>query len=367
MAKKRSNTGRLTGSNPMGRRHASGWLVLVLVVVVAAGWWVMHDRGWSVRMLGQVAHHMTDRWVVAGEVGLDAQGGAHAGHADKHAAKAPTLAHNGQPARSAVADGPKIKHWCHEMAERLASVSRQKCNADSFRPSGLQSVKGRLIPVADIRSRHAIGRVLLIGGIHGDELSAVSIVFWWLDMLKHGESPIDWRVAPSVNPDGLLHHPPKRVNAHGVDLNRNMPTPGWHKASREYWQNVGRNPRRFPGHTAGSQPETQWLLYQIRHYRPDVIVSIHAPLGIVDYDGKNAPPSHLGDLPYHYLGVYPGSLGNYAWNVQGIPVITVELKYAGTMPKRVQAQKMWQQLNTWLKQHLRHPLVAAAHAGKHHK
>lgn len=40
-------------------------------------------------------------------------------------------------------------------------------------------------------------------------------------------APVHWRFIPVLNPDGLLAPKPTRVNAGGVDLNRNFPTPGW--------------------------------------------------------------------------------------------------------------------------------------------
>ena len=43
-----------------------------------------------------------------------------------------------------------------------------------------------------------------LGGIHGDELSSVSIVFGWLDSLdKYRSGLFHWRIAPLINPDGL--------------------------------------------------------------------------------------------------------------------------------------------------------------------
>jgi hypothetical protein len=79
-----------------------------------------------------------------------------------------------------------------------------------------------------------------------------------------------------------------------------------------------------------------------------VIVSVHAPYGLVDFDGDTQPPTHLGSLHLHLLGTYPGSLGRYGSEVLNIPVITVELEYAGIMPSQSEISKIWTDLVSWL-------------------
>jgi protein MpaA len=39
------------------------------------------------------------------------------------------------------------------------------------------------------------------------------------------------------------------------------------------------------------------------------VVSIHAPYGVLDFDGPHDPPLRLGRLRMDKLGVFPGSLG----------------------------------------------------------
>ena len=200
-----------------------------------------------------------------------------------------------------------------------------------------------------------MGKVLLLGGIHGDEYSSVSIVFKWLKTLDHHHSGLfHWRVVPLMNPDGLLRKNSSRVNANGVDLNRNFPTPDWSEKSLQYWiENAKRNPRRYPGEKPLSEPESQWLAQEIESFRPDVIVSVHAPHGIVDYDGPQQAPYKLGRLYLNLLGTYPGSLGRYAGVELGIPVVTIELPYAGIMPKRKEISDIWTDLVSWLKKNLK--------------
>ena len=205
--------------------------------------------------------------------------------------------------------------------------------------------------------------MLLIGGTHGDELTSVSLTFWWLDMLDASPNKIHWRVAPVMNPDGLMVDPATRVNANAVDLNRNLPTPGWREASQKYWQDVGREARRYPGDEPASEPETKWLINAVDSFKPDVIIALHAPYGVLDYDGLYPPPLQLGKLSLQRLGVFPGSLGNYGSRYLGIPVMTVELDHATRMPSREQARAMWQDLNEWLENYLLSIRKVAAEPG----
>lgn len=260
---------------------------------------------------------------------------------------------------AAQADGAggALERWCRAVSGLLSSVQRRDCSHNGFRTSGVESVRGWPIAVRDAGSAQAPtrGRVLLLGGMHGDELTSVSLAFWWLRYLDAEGSPFAWRVVPVVNPDGLLAQPPTRVNAHGVDLNRNLPTRGWAQASREYWVEVGRSSRRYPGDAAASEPETRWLVDTIRAFQPDIIVSLHAPYGLLDYDGDLVPPARLGHLPLHDLRVYPGSLGNYGARYLDIPVITIELAHATAMPGPAEARLLWADLTAWLRRSLGAP------------
>lgn len=254
-----------------------------------------------------------------------------------------------EPARATVDAAAVLDDWCSALADRLHSVAKADC-ASGFELTGHESVHGRPIIVRPVRASRQTpkGRVLLIGGTHGDELTSVSLVFWWLSWLEATGSAYHWRIIPAMNPDGLFARPAQRVNANGVDLNRNLPTPGWETASQDYWRDTGRSERRFPGDAAASEPETRWLVDEITHYRPDVIVTLHAPYGVLDYDGEPAPPARLGPLKLNRLGVFPGSLGNYGARYLDIPVVTVELGHATRMPAAGQARAMWQDLTRWL-------------------
>lgn len=259
----------------------------------------------------------------------------------------------------AVAQFPlaTVERACERIGGRLASVGAQMCLDAHLSSGDLASHRGFPLLYRDFMpgsSRQTPFRVLLIGGIHGDELSSVSIVFQWMQKLERERlQPFHWRVIPALNPDGLLQNRASRVNANGVDLNRNFATPDWNADALSYWQRVTRSDRRrYPGPRALSEPETRFLVQQIEAFKPDAIVSVHAPFGILDYDGPLDPPQRFGYLRLQPLGIYPGSLGNYAGIALKLPTITLELPHAGIMPSAAQSQRVWADMLRWLESNL---------------
>ncbi len=257
---------------------------------------------------------------------------------------------------TANADNAKhsVDSLCHEIGRKLGSVSTTDCLQQNLYHNGGLSFQGRPITTKEyppLAKRRPLGRVLLMGGIHGDEFSAVSIMFRWMEKLDLYHSGLfHWQVVPLLNPDGLLRKKSQRQNHKGVDLNRNFPTPDWHQLAHEYWvKKTYRNPRRFPGKVPASELETQWFMELIKDFEPDAIIAVHAPHKLVDFDGPTKAPQQLGPLRLRQLGIYPGSLGNYGGVYLGIPVVTVELPSAGTMPNDKEISHMWVDLVRWLR------------------
>ena len=156
-----------------------------------------------------------------------------------------------------------------------------------------------------------------------------------------------------LNPDGLLAPKPNRVNANGVDLNRNFPTPGWKQEAPRYWKNItGNDPRRFPGKGPLSEPESRWLNEEMERFKPNVIISVHAPFGVLDFDGSAKPPQRFGRLAFTPVGIYPGSLGNYGGMHKNVPVITIELPNAQAMPSDAEAERIWQDMLAWIRRNV---------------
>jgi hypothetical protein len=244
---------------------------------------------------------------------------------------------------------------CEKISNKLSSVTYKECYTLDLELSGHHSVNGFPIlrrEYPPVKGKTPRGRVLLIGGMHGDELSSISVVFKWMHTLKeHHSGLFHWHVVPLMNPDGALIKEQSRSNSNGVDLNRNFLTPGAPGSALQYWiEKTKRNKRNYPGEKPISEPETRWLKQEIEHFNPDVIIAVHAPFRLVDYDAPNRDnaPERIGPLYKNLMGTYPGSLGNYAGMHLGIPVITMELPYAGIMPSPKQVSHLWTDLVRWL-------------------
>jgi murein peptide amidase A len=178
----------------------------------------------------------------------------------------------GGPGGAAWASVPS---HCAELARRLPNLTRSLCERAALTAPGPTSVKGVplyqrdvLAPrpesvtlLAERKPETPRRRVLVIGGIHGDELSSTALVFHWIAHASDTAAEMDWRFVPAINPDGLLLPRPTRVNANGVDLNRNFPTPHWDKEAPVYWQKrTKKDPRRWPGRAALSEPESRFVV-----------------------------------------------------------------------------------------------------------
>lgn len=199
-------------------------------------------------------------------------------------------------------------------------------------------------------NKESKNRSLILSAVHGDEITPVYYGFRMVEWLKARPEVCKDRfvvVAPIVNPDGFLRYTNgTRTNYNKVDLNRNFSTPEWKESAHHLWHKRYKKRRRyFPGEEPDSQHETKFQKWLISEFRPQKILSVHAPLNFLDYDG---PKTHLEDdftkdyldsckelkyrmmvetpeLRYRAYGTFPGSLGNYAGKWLGIPTLTVEL------------------------------------------
>ena len=248
-----------------------------------------------------------------------------------------------------IAASPYVARACTDFYTKIPNVTPALCQAAQLQPSGARSVQGRAILVRDLIPLEAQRRVLVVATMHGDELSAASVALHWLQMAQAAPAQTHWRFIPVLNPDGLARRKPWRMNAHGVDLNRNFPTPNWQRETKVYWeQRTRKDPRRWPGPRPLSEPEVRYLYDEIGRFDPQLIVSIHAPYGVLDFDGPVLPPTRLGRLYLDQVGVFPGSLGNYSGVQRGIPVVTVELPNALRTPSGDEMAKMWRDLRLWM-------------------
>ena len=101
--------------------------------------------------------------------------------------------------------------------------------------------------------------ILFFGSVHGDELPTVYLMFKLAHYVKDNPALFKDKcivIAPLLNPDGFLASSPTRVNADGVDLNRNFPTKDWQAKAICQWIARGKIKRYYPGAKPASEPET---------------------------------------------------------------------------------------------------------------
>lgn len=181
--------------------------------------------------------------------------------------------------------------------------------------------------------------ILFLGGVHGDELPTVYVLLKFAGYIQNNPDLFKDKcivIAPLINPDGFFVKPPTRVNASGIDLNRNFPTHDWHASAWKQWERKShKNKRYYPGRKPGSEQETLFQMALINRFKPQKILTMHSPLGFYDFDG---PSSDLNSFerwieavsketkhPLKKFGYFPGSLGNYAGHERNIFTLTLEL------------------------------------------
>lgn len=171
-------------------------------------------------------------------------------------------------------------------------------------------------------------RVLILGGVHGDEVEGVALALKLIEKLLAGSfTELNVWVIPQLNIDGVLLK--TRGNGNGVDLNRNLPTQDW----THEWT----NPRYQPGPAALSEPENKVLVELIDSFKPQFILSLHSWKPILNV---NEPAqSNICHQVAQSIAVYtsapveptigystPGCLGTYAGLERSIPTLTYEIE-----------------------------------------
>lgn len=174
-------------------------------------------------------------------------------------------------------------------------------------------------------------RLLVHGGIHGDEPGAVAAVERFLAALPDG-GPRVVAVA-AANPDGLAAG--TKDNARGVDLNRNFPSSSW-RASALAGPSTVVGARYLPGQRPLSEPESAALAALIAVEDPLRLVAVHQPLRCVNFDGPARALAErmaaacgwpvVADIGYPT----PGSFGTCYGVDGGREVITLELPRPAT-------------------------------------
>lgn len=159
-------------------------------------------------------------------------------------------------------------------------------------------------------------RTIVIGCFHGDEPQGKFLIDEYLKLVDKTEILF----VPCLNAYGYANN--VRTNEHGVDLNRNFPTKNWIKTSKDEF---------FGGEIPASEKETQFIINLVEKYEPKIILTLHAPFKIVNYDGPYdkivEEISKIISYPVEKSVGYPtpGSFGTWAGIENQILTITLEL------------------------------------------
>ena len=158
--------------------------------------------------------------------------------------------------------------------------------------------------------------VLVLGCMHGDEPQGEYLIKEYLNFNPNTKLMF----VPCVNPDGVASK--TRVNSNGVDINRNFPTKNWELTEKNEF---------FGGEKPMSEIETKFLVDVIEQNKPNLILTLHAPFKVVNYDGDALEVaekvSEIIGYPVEASIGYPtpGSFGTWAGIENKIPTITLEL------------------------------------------
>ena len=158
--------------------------------------------------------------------------------------------------------------------------------------------------------------VIVIGCFHGDEPQGKYLIEEYLK----GNPDTNILFIPCLNEYGFVNN--VRTNSNGVDLNRNFPTKNWLLSEKDNF---------FGGNAPASEDETKFIIDIIEKNKPKLILTLHAPYKVVNYDG---PAKEISEKISEIIGYpvedsigypTPGSFGTWAGVERQIPTVTLEL------------------------------------------
>lgn len=165
--------------------------------------------------------------------------------------------------------------------------------------------------------------ILMLGGVHGDEIEGVTAALGILDQLFNKNLfKFNFTLIPCLNLDGLFAM--TRQNANGVDLNRNLSTKDW---TAEFTK-----VRYYPGKKPLSEPENQTLMKILDAKEYKFIFTLHSWKPMLNTNGDC---SLIADVLTEMTGYKivpdigyptPGSLGALGATDRGIPTLTYEFE-----------------------------------------
>lgn len=180
------------------------------------------------------------------------------------------------------------------------------------------------LPLISYSFGHSQKRILILGGVHGDEPEGVVLCKYLLTkFLQSFPFALEITIVPEFNPEGILRK--TRQNSAGVDLNRNLPTKSWTLANH-------RGPRYHPGTRPASEPETGALISLLDELSPDLIISCHSYFPMINPNGDCLEEASILSKLTGYrvepdMGYpHPGDLGTYAGKERNLKTITLEVE-----------------------------------------
>ncbi|MNK01115.1 murein peptide amidase A [compost metagenome] len=179
------------------------------------------------------------------------------------------------------------------------------------------------MPVLAYEFHNGGPEVLILGGVHGDEIEGV---FAAQELLKHFMSSFPYKLnltlVPQFNFEGVVYK--TRGNGNGIDLNRNLPTKDWSPEVK--------TPRYNPGPSAGSERENHGLIRYIEEKKPKFVLSLHSWHPVLNVNGDCRKVAEVlsrltgykidDDIGYPT----PGCLGTFTGLERTSPTITYEIE-----------------------------------------
>lgn len=179
------------------------------------------------------------------------------------------------------------------------------------------------LPIEAFRFGSGTTKVLILGGVHGDEVEGVIAAKALLgQFMSFFPYDLDLTIVPEFNVEGVLFK--TRGNANLIDLNRNLPTKDWSPEVKTL--------RYHPGPFALSESENKGLVKFIESEKPNFILSLHSWHPVLNVNGDclaeaECLAQHTGykidtDIGYPT----PGCLGSYAGLERNSATLTYEIE-----------------------------------------
>ncbi|MGZ3768879.1 MAG: M14 family zinc carboxypeptidase [Bdellovibrio sp.] len=179
------------------------------------------------------------------------------------------------------------------------------------------------LPVLGYEFHNNGPEVLILGGVHGDEVEGVVAS---QELLKHFIASFPYKLnltlVPQFNYEGVVFK--TRGNGNGVDLNRNLPT--------KDWSPVVATPRYHPGPSAGSENENKGLIQYLEIKKPVFVLSLHSWHPVLNVNGNcrfvaEVIARHTDYKIDDSIGYpTPGCLGTFAGLERNLPTLTYEIE-----------------------------------------